>query len=794
VKIEGQTPIEHAEELAPALRERLRGLWIESLEEYVSALAATERALVSQAFDLPPQDLEASLRAAASALGSSKTKTLASPRVGGRLGCRVDPLTMEVFTRERKLPRREHRIPASMSSGLPSSVRLFAKMLPVRNQGERGTCVAFACVALREFLLGDRTELSEQFLYWACKELDGYPGPGTYVHTGAAALSIYGVCRAKTWPYNPHDDDPDQGQGPPPPGAIEEAKRYIMLHSRAVEPGAVDLYRAVLAGDQKTPAMPVVIATFVFNSWYLSPETHRTGKITLPLPNEDPIGGHAWCVVGYQDDPSVPGGGYFILRNSWGEDWAKDSPEAPGHAMMPYEYVARYALEAFSGELASLIAAEDQTTGDFTQYLRHLDRPARDIEGKLLPKGTTVIANPLAPGQFMQDTPTNREAFRKRDFAWSDELRQKLWFKDTQQFSQQTRAKLHVIHQAKERFTSAIDLNISSSVGARFPQPTTPLWLNLVPFDWEPTTKRAEPVADLTDTFLQTLQRGCGPPPDLEWPPQWSELLRDLNHVRVFSLQRGRRRIHVLAAFLTRLTVAQASDPVLLPPDQALVDDLWATYRKWLTAQQLDPSFTFVTIGCAAGPPRAVPVEAHDRIVVLSHLDSAGSWNTILPKRFGDRHAMRDFLDRLKPETHPERVARIKDCVDALILEGGNVTVEKVKNRTGYRRSAIQAAFATLQREAAENYRLYRTSSGQLAIRTSRPGEPITLTTASLRLGFLRRHALRFLGAALGASGWLLREALHLSGVFGFVAFAIILYTTSCMQAAINRRASGDRE
>jgi len=64
-----------------------------------------------------------------------------------------------------------------------------------------------------------------------------------------------------------------------------------------------------LAGDGAAGGMPVTFGTLVFNSWYMSAETHRTGKITLPLPGEHPSGGHAWCIVGYVDDADVPGGG-----------------------------------------------------------------------------------------------------------------------------------------------------------------------------------------------------------------------------------------------------------------------------------------------------------------------------------------------------------------------------------------------------------------------------------------------------------------------------------------------------
>lgn len=58
------------------------------------------------------------------------------------------------------------------------TVSLVAKFPKVRDQGQRGTCVAFASVAFLEFHLSPATKTagtkrrSEQFVYWACKRDD----------------------------------------------------------------------------------------------------------------------------------------------------------------------------------------------------------------------------------------------------------------------------------------------------------------------------------------------------------------------------------------------------------------------------------------------------------------------------------------------------------------------------------------------------------------------------------------------------------------------------------------------
>ena len=68
----------------------------------------------------------------------------------------------------------------------------------------------------------------------------------------------------------------------------------------------------------------------------------------MPLSGDSQVGGHAVCLVGYQDSTSSPGGGYFILRNSWGTAWGSQCPYRPGYGTIPYQYIAQYNWEAYT--------------------------------------------------------------------------------------------------------------------------------------------------------------------------------------------------------------------------------------------------------------------------------------------------------------------------------------------------------------------------------------------------------------------------------------------------------------
>jgi C1A family cysteine protease len=68
----------------------------------------------------------------------------------------------------------------------------------------------------------------------------------------------------------------------------------------------------------------------------------------MRIGNEPSAGGHAVCLVGYQDASTVPGGGYFLVRNSWSTAWAYQSPYTAGYGRIPYAYIANENWEAFA--------------------------------------------------------------------------------------------------------------------------------------------------------------------------------------------------------------------------------------------------------------------------------------------------------------------------------------------------------------------------------------------------------------------------------------------------------------
>jgi C1A family cysteine protease len=250
------------------------------------------------------------------------------------------------------IPRPRHAFRVSL---LPPGVQavpqvnLISQMPPIRDQGRRGTCVAHAALAVVEHYAGTQNsyqDMSEQFLYWNCKQNDGHPNDeGTYLAMAMPLLERDGCCLESIWPYNPNPVAGNQSQDPPPSGAQAEALQYKVTPNHQLPPTSVQDLKNELA-RQRCVAFDVP----VFNSWYQSSEVTRTGEITVPIPGEQPVDGHAMCLVGYEDLPGEDalGDGQFILRNSWGTAWAYESAFQPGYGTIPYVYIARYGQEAYS--------------------------------------------------------------------------------------------------------------------------------------------------------------------------------------------------------------------------------------------------------------------------------------------------------------------------------------------------------------------------------------------------------------------------------------------------------------
>ena len=231
-------------------------------------------------------------------------------------------------------------------------VDLRATLPPIRDQGQRGTCVAFAVTAAHEVsLIGGSAaaDLSEEGLYWGCKRTDGNWKSGTSFTSAATALTRWGQPAETDWPYDPTRPDgvayspPSQAGGT---GWFQSGLRRVGVSLSEV--------RAHLDGGT-----PVLLDLTVFDTLY-RPDAY--GRIADPSVGARSRGRHAVVAVGHQPNE-------LLIRNSWGTTWA-----VGGYAWIGDTYIGSHIGSAWiidaTASAASVVrtdghadAAEDETNG-----------------------------------------------------------------------------------------------------------------------------------------------------------------------------------------------------------------------------------------------------------------------------------------------------------------------------------------------------------------------------------------------------------------------------------------------
>jgi hypothetical protein len=327
------TPLANIEVFDEATRNTLADYWITTAEEFATTARASN------------QQYGNGLGALVQVLGSSEehVRTLvqaarATLPMENTFGVGVQPElgTGAIFEQMAFYRETSFDIPLQ----LPAEVNLISRLPLPQQQGKRDTCLAFAVVALYQHATGDLSDLSEQFVYWASKERDGMPNiRGTRPDVALEVLRDMGVCTEAIWPYESRNIAGNEGQGPPPDGAAEQARlRRILAFSCLANRNYRQIKAALADGTLVLVGLPT------YEHWNNSWQARVLGRVRQPLPGEAERGGHAMVVVGYRDDPAVPGGGYFIVRNSWGISWGVQNLDGPGHCHIPYRLMAEYNL------------------------------------------------------------------------------------------------------------------------------------------------------------------------------------------------------------------------------------------------------------------------------------------------------------------------------------------------------------------------------------------------------------------------------------------------------------------
>lgn len=213
-----------------------------------------------------------------------------------------------------RLEKHRLRLPPPQPGRVSPSVDLRGMMPPVYEQGNLGSCTAQAlCAAV--FAL-TRFDASRMFLYYNERVRDGdvAEDAGSTISTGIETLEKVGVCSEANWPYSRAFDER------PSEACFQEARRHLLLRAHNV-PGTLQDLRAVLSSGR-----PIALGIMAYSGME-SREAFDTGRVHMPGPGEQPLGGHAVLCVGYDQDG-------WIMRNSWGSQWGDR-----GYFHLPTEYL-----------------------------------------------------------------------------------------------------------------------------------------------------------------------------------------------------------------------------------------------------------------------------------------------------------------------------------------------------------------------------------------------------------------------------------------------------------------------
>jgi hypothetical protein len=231
----------------------------------------------------------------------------------------------------------------STKNPLPEAANLQRYAPNVGDQGHQGSCVAWSSAyAARTIEEAARTgedpnslRFSPSFLY---NQIGLDNCDGSYIERAMEFMTRSGSIPYTEFPYDDHDcaRQPDQQQ-------LEEARRYRMRGFNRLTRGdrndVIDL-RAIK--ENISQGAPIVIGMEVGGSYMQPMMGQDVWTPTAEDRSKIGFGGHAQCVVGYDDKKY---GGAFLLMNSWGPQWGNN-----GFAWVRYRDFRYFVREAYGIE------------------------------------------------------------------------------------------------------------------------------------------------------------------------------------------------------------------------------------------------------------------------------------------------------------------------------------------------------------------------------------------------------------------------------------------------------------
>ena len=212
---------------------------------------------------------------------------------------------------------RDRKYGVSQPLSLPKELDLRKTVTfpEIWNQGHFNSCVWHAIPAAvevaRQYAKQSIFMPSRMFGYYNTRKMENSEDsdPGCMIRNAIKSLAVDGCISESAWPY-----EEEYLFRQPPQMAYDLASKYQLLEYSRVNQDEASVKSALVDG------FPIIFGFSVY-------ENIAKVKDTLLPPQGSCIGGHAVLCIGYDKD-------YFLIRNSWGEDWGDK-----GYFKMPYDYL-----------------------------------------------------------------------------------------------------------------------------------------------------------------------------------------------------------------------------------------------------------------------------------------------------------------------------------------------------------------------------------------------------------------------------------------------------------------------